>query len=64
MKPRAITLSQWAYWSGKQGPFYRFEKLTDSVEYEIEQILTKAEVAQLCDLMIWKVTVQPAKDIK
>ena len=59
MKPRAILLSELDY--GDAGPRYRVEKLTDTVEYSIGELLSKQEVAQLCELLIWKVTIQPAK---
>ena len=36
---------------------FRVEQLTESIEYQIGQLLQRAEVKQLCDSPHWKVTI-------
>jgi hypothetical protein len=41
---------------------YRVEKVTDSVEFDPMQLLSKAQVQQLCSAPSWRVTVLPSKE--
>ena len=55
-KTKLITLSPAAH------PFFRVERLVDTVEYAIGQLLDRKEVEDLCELWTWKVTIQKGRD--
>lgn len=60
MKMKTITLSDgWQNPNAVGGQPYRYrvERLGESVEYRLGQMLEKTEVEALCELAEWKVTI-------
>jgi hypothetical protein len=60
MKIKTMTVtSNWPDRNSSRSDLFRVEVITDSVEYAPHQMLTKAQVNELCDSKYWKVTIKP-----